>query len=241
MGHFYSDKEYVYCNDDYMEVYIELSDFDETKKYAVDYSSYIEVLGVLHVGLFENGKFKEFRVLNHPYRIKMYAYDTVTRTIEFPRYGSVPCRVLSYTKGAILMDAAIIQDAQNALTYLDMVLGGKTPMGVPYNKSITLWNKNQNTNKAKFAVREEVKEMILALSYRNPKDMSQQFAQIYGSDLSVSPFDYVIVDSRKICQYASTFSGITFEDIDTMISTSINRARKKTKESFSPVEEVIKM
>ena len=46
---------------------------------------------------------------------------------------------------------------------------------------------------------------------------------------------------RKICQYASTFSSITFEDIDSMITTSVNRAREKKPEADTPVEMLFKL
>ena len=46
---------------------------------------------------------------------------------------------------------------------------------------------------------------------------------------------------RSVCQYASTFSAITFEDMDSMITASVNRLRDKKEESESPVENLFKM
>jgi hypothetical protein len=224
-----------------MEFYIPLAFFDEQKKYAVDYSSYIETLGLFYAGIFENGNFKKYEVTKHPYQIKMYVYNSSNEVKDFPQEKGVPCKVLRYHRGMKVMDAKVIQDSQNSLQYLDIVMDGKIPKSIPYDKTAELWTKNQRTNNVGFGVRSEVEEMVLSLNYRNPKDLSQTFASLYGSDLSISANDYETVGIRQICQYASTFSSITFEDMDTMITTSINRARKKGKETFSPVEETIKM
>lgn len=241
MEYFRSDNKFIYLNDDYLEVYIPLIFFDESKRYASDFSSYIETLGLVNVGIFENGKRKEFKIFKHPYQIKLYSYDNVTETVDLPGEGPTPCRVLSYNKDSIVMDNAIVQDAQNALTYLDMVMDGKIPKSIPYDKASELWGINQAMNGVGFGVRQEVQEMVLSLNYRNPNNLSETFASLYGRDESISPYNYETVGSRQICQYASTFSSLTFEDMDSMITTSINRSRHKGKESYSPVEDVIKM
>jgi len=238
--YFRKDDTYVYLDTDYMEFYIPMEFFDQTKRYAVDYSSYIESLGLFYVGIFEGGKFKNFRVMKQPYQITVYVYDSENRLVNLPT-GDTPCKVLKYTKNAKLMNSKIIQDSQSSLQYLDMVMGGKVPSTVPYDMAVALIQKNKNVNKVNFGVRSEVEELVMALNYRNPKNLSEPFSKVYGSDLSISPYAYTTVGTRQICQYASTFSSLTFEDMDTMITTSINRSRTKGNEQFSPVEEIIKM
>ena len=46
---------------------------------------------------------------------------------------------------------------------------------------------------------------------------------------------------REICQYTSTFTAVTYEDIDAMITTSLNRTKTKAPEAYSPVEDIIKL
>ena len=237
---FHKDNNFIYLDADYMEFYIPLDFFDQSKRYAVDFSSYIETLGLFYVEVFENGKLKNYRVMKQPYQITVYVYDSENRMVSLPS-GDTPCKVLKFNKNAKLMNSKIIQDAQSSLQYLDMVMGGKVPPSVPYDMAASLCQKNKMVNKVNFGVRPEVEEMVIALNYRNPSDLSEQFSKVYGSDLSVSPYAYTTVGTRQICQYASTFSSLTFEDMDAMITTSINRSRKKGKEQFSPIEEVIKM
>ena len=238
--YFRKDNEFVYLTDDYMEFYIPLDFFDQSKRFAVDFSSYIETLGLFYVGIFEKGSFKEFKVMKQPYTITVYVYDSENRTVQLPD-GETVCKVLKYNKNAALMNSKIIQDAQSSLEYLDLVMGGKVPSSVPYNMVAIFCQKNKMVNKVNFGVRPEVEEMVIALNYRNPNDLSEPFAITYGGNLAVSPHAYTTVGTRQICQYASTFSSLTFEDMDAMLTTSINRSRKKGKEKFSPIEDVIKM
>lgn len=237
---FRKDDSFVYLTADYMEFYIPIDFFDQTKKYAIDYSSYIETLGLFYVGIFENGKVKEYKVMKQPYQITLYVYDAENSMIALPS-GETPCKVLKYHKGAKLMNSKIIQDAQSSLQYLDMVMAGKVPPSVPYDMVASLCQKNKLVNKVNFGVRPEVEEMVIALNYRNPNNLSEPFSKVYGSDLSISPYAYTTVGTRQICQYASTFSSLTFEDMDSMLTTSINRSRNKGTEQYSPIEEIIKM
>ena len=46
---------------------------------------------------------------------------------------------------------------------------------------------------------------------------------------------------RQICQYTSTFTAVTFEDLDSMVTTSLNRERENIPETESPIEKIIKM
>jgi hypothetical protein len=46
---------------------------------------------------------------------------------------------------------------------------------------------------------------------------------------------------RQICQYASTFTALWFEDFDAMVTTSLNRTRENKPEANSPLEKIIKM
>ena len=59
--------------------------------------------------------------------------------------------------------------------------------------------------------------------------------------MDISQFDYQTASIRQICQYTSTFTALTFEDIDSMITTSLNRSRNKGNEVDSPIERIIKM
>jgi len=246
MGSFHSDDRFIYLDDDYMEFYIPKAYFDDSKteerRIAVDYSDYIDTLGIFYCGLFDkNKKFKEFKILNQPYPIKVYAHRSEERLVNIAgEQEPVMCKVLSFIKNDKVMDSLLVQDSVNALHFMNMLIEGKLPK-IPYDKLPSVWRKNQVMNKVNFGIRTELEEVIISLNYRNPNDLSQSFSIPYGSNLSVSPYDYKTINSRQICQYSSTYASLTFEDIDSMLTTSINRSRDKGTEHYSPIEDVIKM
>ena len=65
--------------------------------------------------------------------------------------------------------------------------------------------------------------------------------EIIINDKNINNFDYVMNNIREICQYTSTFTAMTFEDIDAMITTSLNRTKTHSNETFTPIENLIKL
>ena len=92
-----------------------------------------------------------------------------------------------------------------------------------------------------FDVPSVILEMLLATSYRDPKDLSKKFATVYGQSADASPFAYRMINNRQISQYASTFTAMTFEDFDAMVTASVNRTMQHKEETISPLEKIIKM
>ena len=64
---------------------------------------------------------------------------------------------------------------------------------------------------------------------------------VAGKDDNVSDYDYKMASIRQICQYSSTFTALTFEDFDSMVTTSLNRTAEHKSEQESPLEKIIKM
>ena len=68
-----------------------------------------------------------------------------------------------------------------------------------------------------------------------------KYATAYGMNPKISEYDYEMAGIRRICQVTSTFSGITFESFDDMVTTSLNRAREHGTETESPLEILFKL
>ena len=112
---------------------------------------------------------------------------------------------------------------------------------IPYDKVANIWEKNMQMNNINLGVPFLIEEMVLSVAYRYAKDPSKMFCEVCTKDPKISMYDYVMNNIRQICQYTSTFTGLTFEDIDTMITTSLNRTRNHGEEAYSPIEEIIKL
>lgn len=241
--YFRSDKRFIYLEKPYCEFYIPMKYFDGVAGFATDFGSTIKTMGVFDVGFFENDQLKEMRVLNLPSWITVYVNDFEISNIKLPGEDQeVQCKVLKFYKGNKVMNATIVEDSENAEMYLKFITNGKVPSSVPYNQSLRLWRKNQVLNGVHLGVPSVIEELILSATYRDKNDQTKKFATVIGADPKhVSQFDYKMVSARQICQFTSTFTAVTFEDIDSMITSSINRARNKTEEKPSPIEKIIKM
>lgn len=242
MAYFKSDDKFIYLDAQYAEFYIPKYYFEITGNFAEDCGSVVKALGIFDVGIFEGGKLKEMRVLNLPTWIDIFVVSSEWRDVQLPgENGPTPCYVLMYTKGQKIMSNSVIQDSTNVETYLDFVTKGKVPSIVPYEKAIQIWRKNQELNGANLGVPSLILELILSVAYRYSGDPGKKFAHVIGKDLNISQYDYVMNNIRQICQYTSTFTGLTFEDMDSMVTTSVNRTRDNGEEAVSPIEDLIKL
>jgi hypothetical protein len=242
MAYFKSDGKYIYLEAEYAEFYIPNYYFDSTNKFAEDLGDIVKALGVFDVGIFEGGKVKEMKVLNLPTWIDLFVVNAEERDVNLPgEEESVPCKVLCYQKGHKIMNSGVVQDSSNVEAYLNFVTKGKVPSIVPYEKSLQIWRKNQSLNNASLGVPSVIEELILSVSYRYKEDPGIKFAHVIGKDPKVSQYDYVMNNIRQICQYTSTFTALTFEDIDSMVTTSLNRTRNHGTEAYSPIESLLKL
>lgn len=241
-NYFRSDGSYIYLEADSAEFYIPKSYFETTGGFAEDKGDIIQVLGIFDVGIFKDGKLLEMKVLNIPTWIDIFAIDSEDRNVSLPSVNEpVLCKVLKYQKGHKIMNAGVVEDSSNVESFLNFIMKGKIPPIVPYEKALQIWMKNQSLNSANLGVPSVIEELVLSVSYRYKKDPGKKFSHVIGKDLNVSQYDYIMNNIRQICQYTSTFTALTFEDIDSMITTSLNRTRTKGEEAFSPLEDLIKL
>ena len=239
MSVFRSDGNHIYLNIPYCEFYIPMYYFDSSRRYAQDLSDKIKVLGFFNVGIFENGKLKELRTLNLPTNIVINVYDSEMRDVQMSNGEVLQCKVVKYMKDSKIMQSMIFQDDTNAKNMLKFITSGNLPSIVPYSKALEVWRKNQELNDVHLGVSSCYLEIILSVMFRDPNNMSQKFSAI-ASNEGVGDYDYKMGSIRQICQYNSTFTALTYEDMDSMITTSLNKSREKIPERESPVEKIIK-
>lgn len=237
----HSDGVDIYLDAPYMEAYIPMYYFEKSG-FAEDKGEINTVFGIMVTRFFENDKVIAEKTMCIPSWIDMYCTDYELREVDLPHYGNIQCKVMKYYKGQKIMSSTIIQDSGNAITFLDFIIGGKLPKLLPYHSTIDVWYKNQQLNSVNFGVPSFILELILSVAYRAGGDPSKKFCEVIGQPGSkVSEYDYQSVSIRQICQYSSTFQSLTFEDIDSMITSSLNRTRRGIKDAPTSVEAVIKM
>ena len=242
MAYVRSDGSFLYLDVPYAEFYIPKYYFEDGYKCAEDFGSTIKTIGIMDVGIFEGEKLKEMKVLNIPSLIELYVTNSEDRIVKLPGDDEpTECRVLKYYKDHKIMPSFIIQDSANTQLYLSFILKGKVPAIVPYSKAMRIWEKNTSMNNTHLGVPFVIEELILSVAYRYKQNLGIKYGQMAGKDLNISDYDYKMINVRQICQYSSTFAGVSFEDFDSMITTSLNRTRTHGPEAYSPIESLIKL
>lgn len=236
MDIFYEKDGKKYTAVDMLRIIIPERYFLPTTKLVVDMFDTYRVNTVLPILINKETKMNHIN-LPTTYNINVPPY--VTEELKMPNGDVEKCRVLTYLKNIEVMDSNIIKDSDNCLTFLQMVMRGNIPNTLSYPEVITIWRENMLINSVHFGVQSDTLEMILSQSYRWKKDPSIPFAKVYGTS-GVSPYDYIAVSARDICKYTATFTAMTYEDFDAMVTSSVNRDLKNLTDAVSPFEEVIK-
>lgn len=239
-GLFTDDGSNIKVDTAYMEVYVPSSYF-ENSFMAENLGGMINLFGIVPIGIFKNGKFDHFDTMNIPSWHKYFTYDEEIKNVELPGLGKTQCHVYKYIKGQKFCINELLEDASNAQLMLRFATYGKIPGTVPYGKALNIWRKNKKMNNVNFGVPSVIEEVILSTAYRWKKNPAYKFAKIIGKHPDMNLYDYEMASIRRICQVTSTFTGITFESFDDMVSTAINRSRTGGIETESPLEELFKL
>lgn len=237
------DGENIVFTGSYMEAYI--PEFYFEGKMGEDYGTSMRVLGLFNVRLFdENGKGMKLETFNVPSMITIFPTEIEPRRNvqliadddEVEDY-----RVAKFFKGNIIMRNGLQQDASNVELFLDVLFRGKIPRTIPYSQVQAIWQKNLDMNNVKLGVTSTILGVIIKEVYRNKKKPEETFAQVIGRNPKSSEYAYRRANIRQICAWNSTFAALTFEDMDAMITSSLNTKRYKKQESESPIEKIVKM
>ena len=235
MGVLYAKDGKIYCND-YMEIYIPMNYFKE--KIAINKGASIEVLGILYARSFPNGEAGKLQFFNAPVIIDLMVYEFKQETITL-NGSSIDVMTLEYLKDSYILHQTVQKGREVAETFLSSVLAGKLPKTLNYKQTIDLWWKNLEISGISFKVPSKEYEMILATIYRSPRNSKERYGQYYGKQSNPSGLDYKTGNVREVVKDLSTFSGMVFEDIGTMISNGIINSIDNVEEPVSPLEKII--
>lgn len=236
------DGENIIFTGHYMEIYVPETYF-ATKLAEID-GSLIKVFGLLECAVFDNKDKKLLQeTLNLPTTIVLYFNDMYTAKLNlYPKIENVEpvtYRVLKFYKNNTIMSNVIQKDSTNVELFVNLMCAGKIK-GIPYNKILTLWQKNLELNDVNLGVPSSVLEIIISEIYRNAKNPNEKFSK-YSQKNPKDVYNYRASNIREICSRNSTFSALTFEDFDMMLTASLNMTKYDKKQVDSPIEQVIKM
>lgn len=236
MGILYAKDGKIYCNN-YMEIYIPMRYFEDG--IAVNKGSAIETLGLLYCREFNNGEPGPVRFFNIPTIIDIMMYDFKQDVIRINGGKSLNVMTLQYLKDSYVLHQTLTKGREVAEAFLSTILNGKLPNTLDYRRIINLWWRNLEISGVSFKVPSKIYEMIIASIYRNPSNPKERYGQHFGRQTNPTGLDYKTGSVRSVVKDLSTFSGMVFEDIGTMISNGINNSIEQQDEPESPLEKII--
>lgn len=236
MGLLYAENNKIYCND-YMEIYVPMDYFSEDN-IAVNTGITIDTFGVCFTRSFVGGQEGPIRMMKVPvlvsYNIHEFKYETIhvhNRAIEV--------MTLEYPKGSCVMHQTVTRGRTVASDFLTTLMSGHLPKVINYRALLDLWWENLTIAGVSYKVPSKMYEIILATVYRHPNDPKKRYGQLYGKQANPSGYDYTTGNVRSIVKNLSTFSGMIFEDMSTMITNGIHNSLTGVEEPVSPLEKII--
>ena len=235
MGVLYATGGKIFCKE-YMEIYIPMEYFNQ--EIAINRGATIETFGVLFTRTFPKGQEGPVQLLNLPVTINLMVYESRQDTIKV--HGRpIDVMALQYLKDAYILHQTLPKGREIAGEFLDTILGGKLPRVINYTKVIDIWWRNLQISGISYKVPSKIFEMIIASIYRDPTNTKRRFGQYYGAQSDPDGYAYKTGNVRDVVKDLSTFSGMVFEDIGTMISNGINNSVEGIEEQISPLEKII--
>ena len=236
MSLLYAKEGKIHCSE-YMEIYVPMSYF-EGSPVAFNEGASIRTIGLVYVRSFKNGTPGDIKLFNLPVTVQFMVYETKQDTIKVNN-RSIEVMTLQYMKDAYVLHQSVTKGREVAGSFLNLILGGKIPTSINYSQVIDLWWRNLEIAGISYKVPSKIFEMIIASIYRNPHNPKKRYGQYYGSHPNSDGYDYVTGNVQDVVKQLSTFSGMVFEDINTMMSNGINNSIEGKEEPISPLEKII--
>ena len=227
----------------YMEVYIPRYYFED--KVAIRIGNLIETLGMFVFRVFKSEDDKTDNVPTHIFNFPSIMATKPTDSYNAKLPGLIKgssieeFTVLKYYKGDVFINNVnMVQKSDNTVLFINLLNKGKIPSIIPYNKVLETEIANLEFNNVNLKVPATVMELIISEIYRDKNDLTKSFRFRAGQGANM--MDYRPTNIKSISTFNSTFTGITFENIDYNITASVNKARQGKSEAISPIEKTIK-
>lgn len=142
--------------------------------------------------------------------------------------------ILRYYKGDELMtNTACISSSDNVGALMRMLENGKLDF-VPIRYVRDILDRAEQLNGVNLRMSSEAKDAMIIECYRDPDDITKKLRFAKNQD------DAVAVNSREEAMLGSTYQAFTFEDINSSLIASVNRARAGVEEEPTVMEQIVR-
>lgn len=235
----------VYYDGDYMEVYIPKNYFD--LKIAENNGDKISTMGIFnfidYIGDKALAKSGTIHTLKLPMMI-MFEYESsfeIKKKLK-PELDEEEYIVFCLHNGNMFIDSLSKEiSAETSKRFIYLIHSGKLPNIIPYEDILKMYLESITLNKVSLGNPSVIFELIISELCRSRKDVNIPFRKEISKDNSkVDQYDYRNINLTRLPSINSTFTSITFEDMNQSLISSIKKNRNNEKEIDSPIEKTIK-
>lgn len=187
------------------------------------------------VGIFNNPSVIVTYPLDIIQNVKDSIWDGIYSTTNTNEYTK-----LIFEGGDRMMNKYIVQNLNNVTNFTTLLIEGKIDNNIPYPYLCKAWLKNQMMNDKDLHVPATTLNAVIYELCRWQKNKDVRFGSVLGKDPTHSPVDYRFIGIRQICASNSVFAALAFEDMNSMLDSSLNMTTKEKEQKISPLEEIIK-
>ena len=234
----------VIFNGDVLNIYIPTKSFE--RKQAKYNGEYITTMGmfIFEIQTFEQiekGMSGIFHRLTIPNNIDFQYTDSSKFKGKIDKYPNDEYTVFRLEKGDKFIANVFLQQISSAvITFVKALHGGSMPKSISYDEILGLYHNVLELNNVSLNAPSLIYELSIAEVCRSKKDQSKPFRDAVNKKPDMSRYDYVNINLNKLPMLNSTFSGLTFENMNDAIIKSLDRTETGGEEKFSPLERPIK-
>lgn len=233
-------------NGEVLDIYIPTKNFD--RKLSVYDGEYIDTLGVFMFDIktqkqADANEFGQFHTLKFPNDIN-FTYSSERKykgTLYNGRVSMNEYNVFRLNKGDTFIANTVIEQSSNAvIKFVSALHSGQIPESIPYKELINLYLSVLSSNHIDLKNPSVVFELIISELCRNKTNLAEPFRISIANKDTYNEYGYKSINLKSLPALNSTFTALTFEDIDNAIVSSINRTNDGGKEKESPLEQIVK-
>lgn len=242
LSFFKQEKKQVIFTGHYMEVFIPSTYFDGNKN-AKEIGDRVETLGIFYFKVYDKDKKNPKTYFNNFSSMieTVPAHITHNQTKKIKGLEDNFSVLSYYTGDTFITSTDVIQKSAYTTNFIKLLNAGKLPSNIPYEEYLDLILNNLKINRTNLNVPSSAIELVISELCRDKDDLTKSFRYKAGNpNTKDSSHGYNLVNITTIPGHNSTFTAISFQDIDFSMVNAVNKAKRNSKESISPIEKTIK-
>lgn len=228
---------------EFLDIYIPRASFEN--KNANYNGEYIHTMGIFVFEVktqknIDENKSGVFHKLTMPNSIDFQYSDNYVYTGPLMGALSDTYEVFRLESGnQFIANVLLQQESSEVISFVKSLHNGYIPKIVPYDKILTLYHDILAINNVSLNAPSVIYELIISELCRYSKDLSKPYREI-ASRREISQYEYTNIRLNRLPMLNSTFAGLSFENMNDSIITSLERTKTGKEEKESPLEKTIK-